>query len=285
MKGNSEIFRKYAIRPKKRLGQHFLKDRNIARRIVDALSPEAGDTVLEIGPGLGVLTRHLLDIAGTVIAVEIDDKVSDLLEDTFGRHAHFHLIRSDILKTSLREICSQHNTDTLKVVGNLPYSITTPVLFFLLQWKSEIESIVITIQKEVARRIVSPPGTKDYGALSVAVQYHTTPERVFDIPAAAFSPKPKVDSTVLRLGIRESPAVVVQDEDFYFRVVRAAFGQRRKMLRNALSGIFHLSSQQYKTISDHSGIDMKRRGETLSLVEFARLSDSVLKFAEDYSDE
>jgi 16S rRNA (adenine1518-N6/adenine1519-N6)-dimethyltransferase len=283
MRGTSETLRTYSITPKKRLGQHFLKDENIAKKIVGALSLEANDTVLEIGPGLGILTRHLLDIAQTVIAVEIDDNVSHLLHDTFGHLDHFHLFRTDILKTSLQEICSRYNINTLKAVGNLPYSITTPVLFFLLKNKREIEKIVVTIQKEVAERIVSPPGRKEYGALSVAIQYHTIPERIFDIPAHAFYPRPKVNSTVLRLTIRERPLVSVQDENLFFRVVRSAFGQRRKMLRNALSGAFHLSAQQCQTISDHSKIDLKRRGETLSLEEFARLSDSVLNVIEDHS--
>ena len=285
MRGRSEVLRKYSIKPKKRLGQHFLKDEHMARNIVNALSLDDNDTVLEIGPGLGILTRHLLDTARTVIAVEIDDNVSDLLDDTFGPLAHFHLIRADILKTSLQEICSRHNTDALKVVGNLPYSITTPVLFFLLKNKLEIETIVVTIQKEVVERIVSPPGRKEYGALSVAMQYHTIPEKIFEIPAQAFYPRPKVNSTVLRLRIRENPPVEVKDENLFFRVVRSAFGQRRKMLRNALSGTFHFSAQQCETISDHSGIDMKRRGETLSLEEFARLSDSVMRMLGHPSDE
>ena len=283
MNGTSGVLRKYSIRPQKRLGQHFLKDGNIALKIVEALSLDPADAVLEIGPGLGILSRHLVNGAKDVIAVEIDDNLTALLSDEFGHLEHFHLVHSDILTTSLHHIRRQHNVQKLKVVGNLPYSITTPVLFFLLKSKSEIETVVITVQKEVARRIISPPGTKEYGALSVAIQYHTLPERLFEIPAQAFYPRPKVSSTVLRLVIRERPAVSVRDETLFFRVVRAAFQQRRKMLHNALSGNFHLSARQCADISEAADIDLKRRGETLNLEEFARLSDSVASLAEGHS--
>ena len=269
------LLHRYGIRPKKRLGQHFLKNETTAQEIVGALSLNSGDTVLEIGPGFGILSRYLVERAHNVIAVEIDNNLSALLADRFSHVQHFHLLHTDILRSDLQRIRSQYRAPKLKIVGNLPYSITTPVLFFLLRYKSEIKTIVVTIQKEVAERILSPPGRKEYGALSVAIQYHASAERILEIPANAFYPKPKVDSTVLRLRILEHPSVSVQNETLFFQVVRSAFGQRRKMLHNALSGAFALAADQLADISGHSGIDLKRRGETLSLHEFARLSDSM----------
>lgn len=257
------------------MGQHFLKDDIVAQKIVDALALGGQETVVEIGPGLGVLSRHLVAAARHVIAVEIDPKLSDTLSEQLGQFPHFHLLRRDILEADLRQIRLQYSSERLKVVGNLPYAITTPILFFLLQYKSEIEQVVVTVQREVAQRILSPPGGKEYGALSVAVQYHSVPERILEIPASAFYPRPKVDSTVLRLRILERPSVSVKDEGLFFRVVRSAFGQRRKMLRNALSAAFGLSADELEGISIHSGIDLRRRGETLSLAEFGRLSDAL----------
>lgn len=268
------------FRPRKRLGQHFLKKDSDARKIVGALSLSREDTVLEIGPGKGILSRHLVQAARDVIAVEIDERLTPLLENQFDRQDNFHLLHCDILQCDLSRIRHQYSGKTLKVIGNLPYAVTTPILFFLLDHKSDIELVVVTLQREVAHRILASPGGKDYGALSVAIQYHCTPEHILNLPAGAFHPEPKVDSTVLRLRMLPHPPIAVGDEDLFFRVVRAAFGQRRKMLRNALSAALNLSADQLSAISEGTGIDLRRRGETLSLAEFGRLSDEVgeLKF-------
>ena len=266
---------KYNIRPKKRLGQHFLKSKSDARKIVDALSLTEEDTVLEIGPGLGILSELLLETARNVIAVEIDAKLYGLLADRFDHFPNFHLICEDVLKIDLSKLQEQYKAKKLKVIGNLPYAVTTPILFFLLQHKSQIESILVTLQREVAQRIMASPGGKEYGALTIAIQYHSLPERMLDLPASAFYPKPKVDSTVLRLRILEYPSVSLQDEALFFRIVRSAFGQRRKMLRNTLLPILKLTQDELDTISKESAIDLRRRGETLSLAEFGRLSDTL----------
>ena len=270
------MIRGSALRPKKRLGQHFLKRKSDARKIVTALSLTENDTVLEIGPGLGILSELLVETARNVIAVEIDAELSALLADRFDSNSNFHLICEDVLHINLEKLRKEYNATRLKIIGNLPYAVTTPILFFLLQHKPDIESIVVTLQREVAQRILATPTGKEYGALTIAIQYHSVPERVFDLPASAFYPEPKVDSTVLRLRILDRPSVLVQDEALFFRTVRSAFQQRRKMLRNALSATFALSTDDLKNISDHSGIDLRRRGETLSLAEFGRLSDTLL---------
>jgi len=264
-----------SIRPRKGLSQHFLRRDIDARAIVAGLDLSGDDTVLEIGPGKGVLSHHLVRVAREVIAVEIDDRLIPYLETFFARHANFHLIHDDILQCDLSKIRQEHGGNSLKIIGNLPYAVTTPILFFLLDQKSEIDHIVVTLQKEVGRRILASPGGKEYGALTIAIQYHCLPEHILDLPPEAFYPVPKVDSTVLRLRILPQPSITVRNEALYFRVVRAAFGQRRKMLRNALAAALPLTSEQMAAIAEKSGIDMKRRGETLSLSEFGRLSDVI----------
>ena len=265
------------FRPRKRLGQHFLKKESDAQEIVAALSLTGQDTVLEIGPGMGILSRHLVEAAKDVIAIEIDERLIPYLESRFGQRANFHLIRNDILQCDLNEFRLQYDSNKLKVIGNLPYAVTTPILFFLLEYKTDIELIVVTLQKEVAQRILAFPGGKEYGALSVAIQYHCAPEHILNLPAGAFHPKPKVESTVLSLRMLPAPPISVNSEDLFFRVVRAAYGQRRKMLRNALSAILQIPTDRLGAISEETGIDLRRRGETLSLAEFGLLSDAIGK--------
>jgi 16S rRNA (adenine1518-N6/adenine1519-N6)-dimethyltransferase len=265
------------MRPKKRLSQHFLQSDADAGQIVSALVLSPDDTVLEIGPGLGVLTRHLLREGGTVIAVEVDADLVEELRRQFGGAPRFHLLHRDILGLDLGSIRREHGAGALKIIGNLPYALTTPIFFHLLRYQNDIESAVLTVQKEVADRILASPGGKEYGALTIAIQYRTMPERLFELPASAFYPQPKVDSTVLRLRMRDRPAVTVGDEAFLFRLVRASFQQRRKMLRNALAAAFTCTPEDLQNIADSSAIDLRRRGETLSLVEFGRLSDTVQK--------
>jgi len=268
---------KQHIRPKKRLSQHFLQSDADAGQIVSALALDPEDTVLEIGAGLGVLTHHLLREGGTIIAVEVDTALCEVLRGQFGDSPRLCLLNKDILNLDLGAVRREHGDKPLKVIGNLPYALTTPIFFHLLHHRTDIGSAVLTVQKEVADRIVASPGGKEYGALSIAIQYHAAVERLFDLPASAFYPQPMVDSTVLRLRMLRQPSVAVQDEALFFRTVRASFQQRRKMLRNALSAAFKLAPEDLQSVSDSSGIDLRRRGETLSLVEFGRLSDTVQK--------
>jgi 16S rRNA (adenine1518-N6/adenine1519-N6)-dimethyltransferase len=248
---------------KKHLGQNFLYDPSILTRIIDAAGLSPDDTVVEIGPGPGRLTRLLADAVKKVIAVELDEALYERLRSEFVGYRNVELIHGDAMKFPYE------NVGTFKVVSNIPYYITTPIVFRLLEAKGNLESMTLTIQKEVAERIAAAPGGKDYGVLSIMVQYHAMPEMQFIIPKEAFRPAPKVDSAVLYMKILEKPSVEVEDEEMFFRVVKTAFSQRRKTLSNSLKGF----GGNIKELLTAAGIDPGRRPETLSLEEFARLSD------------
>lgn len=243
--------------------------------MIDALDPGPREVVLEVGPGLGILTGKLAERAGWVVAVELDLQLADILKKELAGCDNFHLIEGDILKVDLRRVKADFGAPKLKVIGNLPYQITSPLLHWLIEQKWAVERAVVMVQREVARRMVALPGSKGYGALSVFIQYYTVPTLLFDVPAEAFYPQPKVDSSVVRLEILEESPISVQDEQFFFRVVRAAFGHRRKMLRNALSSLPELLDLELDKVAQFSGIDLGRRGETLSLAEFGRLSNVI----------
>ena len=264
-----DILNKYGITLQKKLGQHFITDSNILSRIASAGDISHDDLVLEIGSGIGTLTKVLAKKAGFVIAVEMDRKLIPAAIEYLKGIGNIELVNQDIMKVNIpKEIRKHPGFKHLKVVANLPYYITSPVISMLLEGKTKFDVMIFTIQKEVARRLVSPPGNKEYGSFTVFVNYYAKPKIMFDIPASSFTPRPKVDSSVIRLDILDKPSVKVKSEKLFFRVVRAAFNQRRKMLKNALEAA-HLKWP------DRTEIDGRRRGETLSIEEFARLSDLI----------
>ncbi len=262
--------------PKKYLGQNFLFDPSILHRIVEAADIKHDDTVVEIGPGLGTLTKMLVEVAKKVIAIELDYELYEKLKNELKGLKNIKIIHGDALKYPYEEL------DDFKVAANIPYYITTPIIFRLLEARKNLKSMTLTIQKEVAQRIVAKPNTKDYGILSIAVQYYGRPELKFIIPKGAFMPVPKVDSAVIHIEILKKPRVMVADEKLFFRIVKTAFRQRRKMLSNALKSLPPLlppldkggiGGVDIKEILILSGIEPSRRAETLEIEEFARLSD------------
>ena len=271
------ILEKYGIRARKKYGQNFLIDANVIRGIIDAAQITEDDCVLEIGPGIGSMTQLLSRAAGKVICVEIDESLQPVLEETLEDCDNVRILWQDILKTDLNEICEEYNGGKpLKVVANLPYYVTTPILMQLLEQDHVFSSITVMVQKEVADRIRSGPGSKEYGALSLAVQYFADPEAVMTVSPASFIPRPGVDSSVLCLKAYEQPPVEC-DETVMFALIRAAFNQRRKTLANAVSHGFSLNGKQY-TREDVTEALAKMnlsptiRGEALSLAQFAQLS-------------
>lgn len=265
------ILKTFGLHASKRLGQNFLVNPDVVQTIVDAAEVQEGDRILEIGPGIGTLTQGLLEAGAQVTAVELDKKLPDVLAETLAGYENFHLVRADILKTDLRALMG---VGSFKVVANLPYYITTPILMTLLERHLPMERIVTMVQREVAERMIASPGSKAYGALSVAVQYYTEPHIACFVPAHAFFPPPEVESAVIVGRILSQPPVPTKDEATFFRVVRAAFGQRRKTLRKALSATGK-DKQAIERALQIANIDPVRRGETLSLDEFARLAEAL----------
>ena len=264
------ILKVFHLRASKKLGQNFLIDAAVVRGIVEAAELQEGDRVLEIGPGIGTLTQGLAESGAQVTAVELDKKLPAVLAETLKGYENVRIVQGDILKTDIRELMGDA---PFKVAANLPYYITTPILMALLEQRLPIRNIVTMVQKEVAERMIAPPGSKTYGALSVAVQYYTVPEIVLDVPPKSFIPAPEVDSVVIACKVRGEPPVAVRDEKLFFRVVKAAFGQRRKTLSNALKGAGFLKDEVQGAL-EKAGIEAARRGETLSLEEFAQLADA-----------
>ncbi len=266
----NHILHRFKLRADKKLGQNFLIDENIVRNIVEAaqLSPE--DTVLEVGPGIGTLTQGLAESGASVVAVELDKRLLPVLDTTLAGYDNVRIVNGDILQVDIMSIVGAKQ---FKVCANLPYYITTPIIFALLEKRLPMECLVAMVQKEVAERMAAKPGGKDYGALSVAIQYYTEPEIAFLVPPSSFIPAPAVDSAVIVCRRRQEPPVEVCDEELFFRVVKAAFSLRRKMLSNSLKSMGITSEQCTKWLS-LAGIDSKRRAETLSLDEFAALTNS-----------
>ncbi len=259
------------FRIKKERGQHFLQDEGVLQTILDHADLAAGDTVLEIGPGLGVLTEGLA-AAGQVIAVETDPELCRHLRRRFTEQSNVQIVHGDILHFNLEELPE----DKVKVVANLPYYISTPILMHLIGRVQRFSLILIMLQKELAQRITAAPGTKKYGSLSIAVQFYMSAAIVAEVPKTSFYPVPEVDSAIVRLRVRTHPPVDVCDPDGFFRIVRAAFSQRRKTLRNALIGSGLFSTERLDAAFDAAGIVSTRRAETLSMEEFARLSAFLL---------
>ncbi len=271
-----EVLQKYDFIFQKRFGQNFLIDTHVLDKIISASGITKDDFVLEIGPGIGTMTQYLAEAAREVTAVEIDDALIPILKDTLKDWDNVSIIHGDILKTDIRQLAMEKNEGRpIKVVANLPYYITTPIIMGLFENQVPIDSITIMVQKEVADRMNAQPNSKDYGALSVAVQYYCDTEIVAKAPRHMFMPQPNVDSTVIGLHVREEKKYNVDNEDIFFKTVKASFGQRRKTLLNSLGGLGFLSKDQIKIALQEANIDEKRRGETLSIEEFASLSNAV----------
>lgn len=273
------LIQKYNLRLTKSLGQNFLLDDNIVRRIVDAAEVTENDLVIEIGPGVGTMTVELARRAGKVIAVEIDKRLIPAIKDNLSEFSNVDIINKDIMDVNINELREKTQTSNVKVVANLPYYITTPIIMKLLEEENDISLMVFMVQKEVAQRMIAAPGGKDYGALSVAVQYYTTPQKSFDVSPHCFIPQPEVDSTVIKLNVNKTPPVKLIDKDFFFMTVKAAFGQRRKTLVNALYNFkgFQKTKEDIKEILIKLGINENARGETLSISQFAQLSNLLFE--------
>lgn len=275
-----EILSEYEFRFSKSLGQNFLIDEGALAGILSGADISEDDCVLEIGPGFGTLTQRLCGAAKKVVCVEIDKTVIPILEENLKDFDNFEIINDDIMKIGVKSLAEEKfGTENVKVAANLPYYITTPIIMMLLESKVKFKSITVMVQKEVAKRLCASEGTKDFGAISLAVQYFCSANYLFDVPNTSFMPPPKVTSTVVRLDLLDKPRVSVKKEEMFFKTVKASFAQRRKTLLNALSnaGFSGFSKAEISEILKNIGIDEKRRGETLSIDEFARLADALTK--------
>lgn len=277
-KNTNAILKKYEFTTQKKYGQNFLVDSNILDKIVATADISKDDFILEIGPGIGTLTQYLCEYAGHVVAVEIDKKLIPILEETLEDYDNVEVINQDFLKLDLNKLIEEKsNNNKIKVVANLPYYITSPIIMKLLESKLPIENITVMVQKEVAERIQSGPGTKDYGSISVVVQYYSKPYIAAKVPPNCFIPIPKVGSAVLSLRPHDKPVVEVKDEGLFFNIVRSAFNQRRKTLTNSLynGGFIYLSKEEIAEAITLLGKPTNIRGEALTLEEFADLSNII----------
>ena len=275
-----EVLQKYGFVFQKRFGQNFLIDTHVLERIIEASEITKDDFVLEIGPGIGTMTQYLAEAAREVTAVEIDDTLIPILKDTLKEWDNVTVLHGDILKTDIRKIADEKNQGRpIKVVANLPYYITTPIIMGLFESHVPVDSITVMVQKEVADRMQTGPGSKDYGALSLAVQYYAEPKIVANVPPNCFMPRPKVGSAVIRLTRHQNPPVTTLDEKLMFRLIRASFNQRRKTLSNSLKNSQELpySKEEVEAAITECGLPLNIRGEALTLEQFARLSDTISK--------
>lgn len=278
-----ETIQKYGFDFQKKYGQNFLIDGRVLDKIIDAAEIEADDCVLEIGPGIGTMTQYLAERAGKVIAVEIDDKLIPILQETLQEYTNVTIIHQDVMKLDLNQLAEKENQGRpMKVVANLPYYITTPIIMGLFEQHVPLANITVMVQKEVADRMQVGPGTKDYGALSLAVQYYAKPYIVANVPPNCFIPRPNVASAVIRLTRYEKPPVKVKNETLMFQLIRASFNQRRKTLVNGIGNAAQLNytKEQVQKALERMGVSTTVRGETFTLEEFARLSDTLEQIAE-----
>lgn len=277
-KNTIEVLQRYNFNFQKKFGQNFLIDTRVLEEIIDAAEITKDDFVLEIGPGIGTMTQYLCEAAREVVAVEIDSNLIPILKDTLSAYDNVEVLNQDILKVDIASLAKERNNDRpIKVVANLPYYITTPIIMGLFESHVPIDSITIMVQKEVADRMQEGPGSKEYGALSLAVQYYAKPEIVVNVPPSCFMPQPKVGSAVIRLTRHEQSPVEVEDEKLMFQVIRASFNQRRKTLANGLNnfGGFGLSKEEIQTCIEELGVPVNIRGEALSLEQFAKLANII----------
>lgn len=276
-----EILNKYHFSFKKSLGQNFIIDTNILKRIIEIADIDERSGVIEIGPGIGSLTEQLALVANKVVAFEIDQRLLPILDDTLAKYDNIEIVHEDILKVDLDTAIQKYFDSHLHihVVANLPYYITTPILMKILQQKSPIKSITVMLQKEVAERMAAPPNTKQYGSLSIAVQYYTEAKILMDVPKTVFIPQPNVVSSVLKLEKRDCPVVDVKNEDLFFDIVQASFAHRRKTIRNNLVSYFKKTYEKelIENILTDAQIDGNRRGESLTIDEFARLANEFYR--------
>ena len=273
-----EVLQKYNFSFQKKFGQNFLINTSILEEIIDAAEITREDFVLEIGPGIGTMTQYLCEAAREVVAVEIDTNLIPILGDTLSAYDNVEVMNADILKVDIAKLADERNGGKpIKVVANLPYYITTPIIMGLFESHVPIDSITIMVQKEVADRMQEGPGSKEYGALSLAVQYYAKPEIVVNVPPSCFMPQPKVGSAVIRLTRHENPPVDVDNEKLMFQVIRASFNQRRKTLANGLNnfGSFSLGKEEIQKSIEELGVPVNIRGEALSLEQFAKLSNII----------
>ncbi len=275
----AEIIKKYGFKMTKSLGQNFLINENILDKIIESADISSDDVVLEIGTGIGTLTQRLCENAKKVIAVEIDKNLIPILNETLSDYDNITIINKDILKTDINEELNNLSVkQKIKVVANLPYYITTPIIMKVLEDKVNVDCMVLMLQKEVADRMNATPSTKDYGSLSIAVQYYCDTDIVCKVPKSSFIPEPNVDSLVLKLAVNEKRKVEINDEELFFKIVRGSFSKRRKTILNSLSNYEDLGDKdKIQKLLEISGIDSKRRGETLSIYEFANLAKNYEK--------
>lgn len=279
VKNTIEILQKYNFSFQKKFGQNFLVDNNILEKIVEAADIGEDDCVVEIGPGIGTMTQHLAKKAKSVIAVEIDKNLIPILHDTLSSYDNVKILNEDILKVDINRIVKEENGGrAVKIVANLPYYITTPIIMQLFEEHIALESITVMVQKEVADRMQALPGTKDYGALSLAVRYYCEPKIITRVPASCFMPRPNVDSTVIRLTLHENRRLQAKEEAYLFAVIRASFNQRRKTLVNGLANAANLKAgkEEVKKVLADMGLPESIRGETLTLERFIELSERLL---------
>ncbi len=282
MESPLKILKRHRIRPVKRLGQSFLVDNNIATRIVDASKIDSDDTVVEIGAGLGAMTSMIAESAKKVVAVEIDPKLITVLNEELKEISNVDIIHTDVLRYDFS--LPLGGSGKIKVVGNIPYNVSSQILFRLVDFMDHISSATLMFQKEVADRITAAPGTKQYGILSVILSMYARLSTVMTVPSSCFYPKPKVDSSVLKIDMRESPLFTLTDHDIFVETVKAAFSKRRKTLANNLKEMHTVRSMEMDVFSllDKAGIDGSRRGETLTVEEFGRLADTVSRAGQNH---
>ena len=279
-RATKEVVNKHNFKFSKSLGQNFLIDDNVIDRILEGARLSETDRIIEVGPGIGTLTREMGKVAENVVAIEIDKTLIPILKETLSDLDNVEVVNEDILKVDVQGLINEKlNGGPVKLVANLPYYITTPIVMKFLEEDIPVTDIVVMVQKEVADRMNAKPSTKDYGALSVAVQYYCDTEIVAKAPRHMFVPQPNVDSIVIGLHVRDEKKYVVDNEDIFFKTVKASFGQRRKTLLNSLGGLGFLSKDEIREALQAANIDEKRRGETLSIDEFANLSNEINKFS------
>lgn len=272
----NEIRDRHNFRLSKSLGQNFLTDKNIIDEIIQSSGISSNDLVIEIGPGIGVLTREALETAGRVVAIELDQRLIPILEETLAGYDNLEIINADILKTDLKAIIEANKGyDAVRIIGNLPYYITTPIIMKILEEGVPADSVTVMMQKEVADRIKAPVGSKNAGAITAAVQFYCNVTQIASAPKEAFVPRPKVDSAVLRLDVLSSPAVEVRDRSIFFECIKKGFGQRRKTILNSLNGVSGIDKEKLAQVFEINNIDPQRRAETLSLAEFGMIADTI----------